>query len=205
IYYRVGLITVKDYMAQISRISKEIESVNKDFFSHPENMATIQAIVDQMVQTLKSGGKIIACGNGGSMSDAMHFAEELTGRFKKDRISLPATAISDPSLLTCVANDFGFEKIFSRYVEAHGKPGDILLAISTSGKSPNVIQAIHAAHEQKMKSVGLLGKDGGEMKGIAQFSLIAPSFSTERIQELHIQIIHILVEGIERAIFPQNY
>jgi D-sedoheptulose 7-phosphate isomerase len=189
----------------IKKIPQEIERLSREFFSKQENLATINKIVETMATTLKAKKKIISCGNGGSMSDAMHFAEELTGRFKKNRASLPATAISDPSLLTCVANDFGFEQVFSRYVEAHGQDGDTLLAISTSGESSNVIQAIHAAREKGMRTVGLLGKGGGSIKDLADFFLVVPSFSTERIQEVHIQIIHIIIEGIERILFPELY
>ena len=125
-----------------------------------------------MVNAMRSGGKVISCGNGGSMCDAMHFAEELTGRYRADRLALPAIAISDPSHLTCVGNDHGYEFVFSRFVEAMGQPGDVLLAISTSGNSPNVVRAAQAAKDGGMMVVGLTGKDGGALAPLFSPSIV---------------------------------
>ena len=148
---------------------------------------------------------MISCGNGGSMSDAMHFAEELTGRFRGDRPALPAMAISDPTHLTCVANDFGFEYVFSRYVEAHGKAGDVLLAISTSGNSENIVNAVEAAHRKGMLVIGLTGKDGGKMKNRCDVNICVPwNGYSDRIQEIHIKVIHILIEQIELHLFSEQ-
>jgi len=166
---------------------------------------SIEKSIQLISSSLKNGGKVISCGNGGSMSDAMHFAEELTGRFIKNRPALPAISISDPSHISCVANDYGYEYIFSKYIEAHGNKNDILLAISTSGNSQNVINAVNIAKEKGMQSISLLGKDGGKLKNLSNQSLIVDNMFTSKIQEVHIKIIHILIEGIEREIFPDLY
>lgn len=181
-----------------------LTTLNK-FVENPNNLTTMEKAISQMVTTFKNGGKVLSCGNGGSMCDSMHFAEELTGRFRKDRGALPALAISDPSHLTCVANDFGFEDVFSRSVEAFGKEGDVLLAISTSGNSPNIIKATKAAQEAGMKVIGLLGKGGGKLKDLVDFPLVIENTVSDRIQEMHIKIIHMFIEGIERELFPENY
>ena len=158
----------------------------------------ISSAAELMVASVKAGGKIISCGNGGSMCDAMHFAEELTGRFRDDRKAIPAISISDPSHLSCVANDYGYEFVFSRYVEAIGNKGDVLLAISTSGNSKNILRAIEAAKQKGMKVVGLTGKDGGKMAGLCDIELRAPhSDYADRAQEVHIKIIHSLIQLVE--------
>ena len=170
-------------------------------FSQDENFALIQLAGDLMITCLKNGGKIISCGNGGSMSDAMHFAEELTGRYRNDRKSLPAIAISDAAHLTCVGNDYGYEFIFSRFIEGMGNNGDVLLAISTSGNSMNIVNAVKAAKEKNMKTIVLTGKDGGKLADMADRLLIVPHFGfADRIQEIHIKIIHILILLIEQKI-----
>jgi len=151
-----------------------------------------------MVDAMRSGGKVISCGNGGSMCDAMHFAEELTGRYRADRLALPAIAISDPSHLTCVGNDHGYEYVFSRFVEAMGQPGDVLLAISTSGNSPNVVRAAQAAKDGGMMVVGLTGKDGGALAPLCDAEVRVPwDGYADRIQEVHIKCIHALIDHIE--------
>jgi len=151
-----------------------------------------------MVDAMRSGGKVISCGNGGSMCDAMHFAEELTGRYRADRLALPAIAISDPSHLTCVGNDHGYEFVFSRFVEAMGQPGDVLLAISTSGNSPNVVRAAQAAKDGGMMVVGLTGKDGGALAPLCDAEVRVPwDGYADRIQEVHIKCIHALIDHIE--------
>jgi len=167
-------------------------------FNTPENFEKIVDAGKIMVSSLQSNGKIISCGNGGSMCDAMHFAEELTGRYRNDRPSIAAIAISDPSHISCVANDYGFEYIFSRYIESIGKKGDVLLAISTSGNSKNVVNAIRAAREKEMLVIGLTGKTGGDMATLCDVEIRAPhSEYADRAQEIHIKVIHALIDHIE--------
>ena len=167
-------------------------------FNTPENFEKIVDAGKIMVSSLQSNGKIISCGNGGSMCDAMHFAEELTGRYRNDRPSIAAIAISDPSHISCVANDYGFEYIFSRYIESIGKKGDVLLAISTSGNSKNVVNAIRAAREKEMLVNGLTGKTGGDMATLCDVEIRAPhSEYADRAQEIHIKVIHALIDHIE--------
>jgi len=187
-----------------------IEDIKKHFseaaqvlsdFSTDENMAKIESAIELMVLAIENGGKIISCGNGGSMCDAMHFAEELSGRFREDRKGLPAVSISDPSHISCVANDYGFEHVFSRYVEALGNNGDVLLGISTSGNSANVIKAVEAAKSKGMKTVALTGKAGGSLASIADLEIRAPhSDYADRAQEIHIKVIHALIDGIEKGL-----
>lgn len=186
---------------QIRKNLEESEKLLSGFISDPANLKKIEMAGELMVSSLSSGGKIISCGNGGSLCDAMHFAEELTGRFQKDRRPLPAIAISDPAHITCVANDFGFNFIFSRSVEALGKPEDILLAISTSGNSQNIINAIDSARKKGMKVVGLTGNSGGKMASLCDVEIRVPftGFS-DRIQEIHIKVIHALVNFIELSL-----
>ncbi len=176
------------------------EAIEK-FLSDQHAIKQIERAAERMIASLKQGGKIIACGNGGSMCDAMHFAEELCGRFRKNRIPLPALAISDASFLTCTGNDYGFEFTFSRYVEGIGKQGDVLLAISTSGQSANVIQAAHAARNKQMTVIALTGQDGGRLKELADIEIRAPySQYADRAQEIHIKIIHCFILLIEQAL-----
>ena len=170
-------------------------------FNNSDNFEKIAQAGDIMVSSIKSGGKIISCGNGGSMCDAMHFAEELTGRYRNDRKSIPALSISDPSHISCVGNDYGYEFIFSRYVESIGKSGDVLLAISTSGNSKNIINAINAAKENGMLVIGLTGKTGGKMAELCDVEIRAPhSEYADRAQEIHIKVIHSLIGHIENNI-----
>lgn len=166
-----------------------------------ECMTAISNMANSLIKCFQAKGKLLLCGNGGSTCDAMHIAEELTGRYLMDRPPLPAIAISDPSHLTCVSNDYGFEKVFSRAVEAYGKEGDCLLAISTSGNSENVIQAIHAAKNLKLNVLGFSGKNGGKMKDLCDSILCVPSTTTSRIQESHITVGHLLIEMIENELF----
>jgi len=166
--------------------------------------STLEAIHDAgaiMVKSLKSGGKLISCGNGGSMCDAMHFAEELTGRYRDDRPPIAALSISDPSHLTCVGNDHGFEQVFGRFVQAHGREGDVLLAISTSGNSPNVLRAAEVAREKGMHVIGLTGKDGGKLADLCTVEVRVPHHGyADRIQEVHIKVIHAFIDHIEREL-----
>jgi D-sedoheptulose 7-phosphate isomerase len=184
---------------------QDAHKVLTNFISNQNNIANINSAINMMVESYKNNGRIFSCGNGGSMCDAMHFAEELTGRFRKERAPLAAMAINDPSHLTCVSNDYGYDFVFSRYVEAWGQTGDVLLAISTSGNSKNVILAVEAAKKRGLKVVGLLGKGGGNLKDMVDVSLVVDSSISDRIQEVHIKCIHIFIEGIERNLFPQNY
>jgi D-sedoheptulose 7-phosphate isomerase len=170
-------------------------------FNNDENHTKIANAIILMSEALSNGNKIISCGNGGSMCDAMHFAEELSGKFRNDRKGLAALSISDPSHITCVANDYGFDEIFSRYVEAVGNKGDILLGISTSGNSGNVINAVEVARKQGIKTIVLTGKTGGALAEIADLEIRAPiSKFADRAQEIHIKVIHTLIDGIERAL-----
>jgi D-sedoheptulose 7-phosphate isomerase len=140
------------------------------------------------------------------MCDAMHFAEEWTGRFRRDRAALPAMAFSDPSQLTCIANDFGYDEVFARSVEAYGKPGDLLVAISTSGGSPNILKAVEKARAKGITTVGLLGKGGGKVRELVDIPIIVPLATTsDRIQEIHIKVLHIAIEAVERRMYPGNY
>jgi len=165
----------------------------------------IAEAADMIVTAFKADKLILSCGNGGSAADAMHFAEEFSGRYRKERKALPVMAISDPTHITCVGNDYGFEEIFARGVMAWGKAGGILVAITTSGNSENIFRATEAAKERNMKVILLLGKDGGKLKGKADLEYIAAGKTTDRIQELHMMILHIIIEMVERTMFPENY
>ncbi len=175
------------------------------FIGEEKNIELISQAIDHFTTTIKGDGRIMACGNGGSMCDSMHFIEELTGRYRKDRDPISAISMGDPGHITCVANDYGFDQIFSRNVQAWGRSGDTLLAISTSGNSENVIKAVDMAKSKNMKVIGLLGKTGGKLKEMVDVPLIVDCPITDRIQEIHIKIIHIFIEGIEREIFPEHY
>ena len=170
-------------------------------FNNTENIEAIHTALSVMIDALKNGNKVISCGNGGSMSDAMHFAEELSGRFRNERKALAAISISDPTHISCVANDYGYEYVFSRYIEALGSKGDVLLGISTSGNSKNVINAVEVAKKKGMKTVVLTGRTGGTLSNIADIEIRAPhSEFADRAQEIHIKVIHALIDGIERAL-----
>lgn len=183
----------------------EAQNTLNKFIEDEKNVKDIERSIQLFVDSFKSGGRVFSCGNGGSMCDSLHFAEELTGRYRKNRAPLPATGISEAGHVTCVANDFGFDHIFSRFVEAWGQKGDVLLAISTSGNSANVIKAVEVAKAKGMKVVGLLGKDGGKLKSMVDVAMVIDCPITDRIQEIHIKCIHIFIEGIERQLFPENY
>ncbi|MDM8159188.1 D-sedoheptulose 7-phosphate isomerase [Labilibaculum sp. K2S] len=176
----------------------DAQKVLNEFIADEANFSAIEAAGEAMAKSIKNGGKIISCGNGGSMCDAMHFAEELTGRFRGDRPSMPAVAISDASHITCVANDYGFDYIFSRYVEGMGQKGDVFLGISTSGNSANIINAVKAAKEKGLIVVGLTGKTGGEMAALCDVEIRVPwEKYSDRVQEIHIKVIHCLIQYIE--------
>jgi len=180
---------------------EEAQTLLASFISDKENFAKIEKTSKLIVKSINNGGKVISCGNGGSMSDAMHFSEELSGKFREDRPSIPAIAISDSSYITCVANDYGYEKIFSRFIEGMGNNGDVLIAISTSGNSQNVINAAKVAMQKGLKVVSLTGKDGGQLKEYSDIEIRVPySGYADRIQEIHIKIIHSIIHSIEELI-----
>lgn len=171
----------------------------------PSSLAFIEQCAFTIAASFQMGGKVLIAGNGGSLCDATHFAEELTGIFRQKRKALPALALSDPGHLTCVANDLGFEHVFARGVEAYGKPGDVFVGLTTSGKSPNIIRAFERAKELELTTVAFLGKEGGKLKGFADLELLIEGFeSSDRIQEAHMTAIHIIIELIEEFVFNQS-
>lgn len=184
-----------------SHFTEAYEILGK-FLADQANFDNIEKAGNIMVESLKNGGKIISCGNGGSLCDAMHFAEELTGRYRDNRPAIAAIAMSDASHMACVGNDYGYEFVFSRYLEAVGREGDVLLGISTSGNSVNVLKAMEVAKAKGIKVVGLTGKDGGKMAGKCDAEIRAPySKYADRAQEIHIKVIHSLIDHIERNMF----
>ncbi|GFZ81497.1 phosphoheptose isomerase [Pseudohongiella nitratireducens] len=199
-------MTEAGMQAQVEQIMRDAQRFLDRFVSDESNLAKVAAAAQLMTGSLEAGHAIYSCGNGGSMSDAMHFAEELTGRYRDNRPGLAATAISDPGHLSCVANDFGYEYVFSRYIEARGRAGDVLLAISTSGSSKNVINACKAARDAGMKVVSLTGAPGSKLGELADVDLaVGESNYADRVQEMHIKVIHSLIELIERHFFAGNY
>ncbi len=190
-----------NYQTIIQQELTEAQRVLDTFLSDPAHSRAIEHAATLMAGAILDNRKIISCGNGGSHCDAMHFAEELTGRYRDNRRALPAIAISDPSHLSCVSNDFGYEYVFSRYIEGLGQPGDVLLGISTSGNSGNIIRAVEAARSRGMKVIILSGKDGGQLAGMADIEIRVPHFGyADRIQEIHIKVIHILILLIEQMV-----
>jgi D-sedoheptulose 7-phosphate isomerase len=188
-------------MSFIKQHFLEAQHVLANFLADDNNMLALEQAGKIMVDALNNGHKILSCGNGGSLCDAMHFAEELTGRYRDDRKPLAAIAMSDASHMACVGNDYGYDFVFSRYLEAIGNTGDVLLAISTSGNSKNVLNAIEIAKRKGIKIVGLTGKDGGKMNGICDVEIRAPHTTyADRAQEIHIKCIHALIDYIERNV-----
>jgi D-sedoheptulose 7-phosphate isomerase len=183
----------------------EAQECLSTFLGDQHNLDLVQSFVDLLTTTFAGGGRVYSAGNGGSHCDAMHFAEEWTGRYRKDREPVAALAFSDASHITCTSNDYGFEHVFERMVQAFGRKGDVLLAITTSGNSQNLILAAQAAKAQGMKVVGLLGKGGGKIKELCDVAIVVPGSTSDRIQELHIKIIHIAIECAERKMFPHLY
>ncbi|MCY1209567.1 Phosphoheptose isomerase [compost metagenome] len=193
----------------LSHIRNSLEEARRaldNFIANEQTLKNVERAAELLVESFENKGKAFSCGNGGSMCDAMHFAEELTGRYRKNRPGIAAVSISDPSHISCVANDFGYDYIFSRYVESHGRAGDVLIAISTSGKSPNVIKAAEAARALGVKVVALTGKPGSALEALADVCICAPGGDfADRVQELHIKVLHILIELVERKLSPENY
>jgi D-sedoheptulose 7-phosphate isomerase len=189
------------HSALIAAELQQAADVLHQFLNDPSHLAAVEAAALTMAEAIGNGNKIISCGNGGSHCDAMHFAEELSGRYRDNRRALPAIAVSDVSHITCTGNDYGFEFIFSRFVEGLGQPGDVLLGISTSGNSANVIRAAEAAKARGMQVVILSGKDGGKLVPLADVEVRVPHFGyADRIQEVHIKVIHILILLIEKMV-----
>ena len=194
-----------DYKAIVRQELEEAVVVLSRFLDDEQNLEAIDTAASLISASFKAGGKVISCGNGGSHCDAMHFAEELTGRYRDNRPAYPAIAISDPSHLSCVSNDFGYDHVFSRYIEGLGQAGDVLLGISTSGNSGNIIKAVEKAKEKGMSVVLLSGKDGGKMAGMADVEIRVPHFGyADRIQEVHIKAIHIMIQLIEKYMEEKN-
>jgi D-sedoheptulose 7-phosphate isomerase len=189
---RAGLVEAADALNDLIANEFALESISK--------------AGGMLVQTIRSGGRIYSCGNGGSMCDAMHFAEELSGRFRADRPAYPAMAISDPGHLSCVGNDYGYDQVFARFLQAQGRTGDVLLAISTSGSSKNVLAAVHAARQLGVRVIGLTGKSTSILAQTSDIAIVTSGGRyADRVQELHIKVIHLLIELVERQLAPQNY
>lgn len=185
---------------------QEAHTALTNLMADETTLARVAAAAASLVESFENGGRVFSCGNGGSMCDAAHFAEELTGRYRKTRPGLAAMAINDPGHITCVANDFGYEEIFSRYIESHGRMGDVLLALSTSGKSPNVLKAVTAAEKIGLTTIALTGQPGSTLEELADICICTPAGAfADRVQELHIKVLHILIELVERRLCPEIY
>lgn len=183
----------------------EARDLLNEFMSAESTWVQLEAFSEKMIGCYKSGGRVFTCGNGGSHCDAMHFAEEMTGRYRKDRRPLGALALGDASHVTCVTNDYGFEHIFSRQLEGLGQKGDMIIGLTTSGNSGNVIQAFQKAKEMGVTTVGLLGKGGGRLKEHCDLAIVVPGITSDRIQEIHMALLHLVIECVERELFPENY
>lgn len=196
-------MAVTDVKAALLDAQKALEAL----LANEEALNAIDAAGQLMADTIAAGGKILSCGNGGSLCDSMHFAEEMTGRYRLNRPGYAAIAISDPSHMSCVGNDYGYEEVFARYTQAVGRPGDVLLAITTSGTSKNILKAVEAAKANGMKVVGMTGRVGSPLAEMADIAIVTPSGSAyaDRVQELHIKAIHIMIELVERRLAPENY
>ena len=193
-------------IAHIKSSLTEAQNALNRLMADDDTLQRIEAAAGMIIDTFENENRVFSCGNGGSMCDAMHFAEELTGRFRKDRRGYPAVAISDAGHLTCVANDFGFDRVFSRYIESHGKKGDSLIAISTSGTSSNVVRAVNTAGDMGLRTIVLTGKPHTELEKISDICIATPGGRfADRVQELHIKILHIIIEIVERHYHPENY
>lgn len=184
----------------IKAVEDSVNAVKQ--LSQPHAVTFIEHLAEVLCRAFQSGNKVLIAGNGGSLCDAVHFAEELTGYFRSNRAALPAIALSDPGHITCTANDSSFEYIFSRSIEAYGKPGDVFVGLTTSGNSANIIRAIEVAQERGLTTVAFLGKGGGKLKGVADLELVISGFQTsDRIQEAHMAAIHIVIEQVEALLF----
>jgi len=185
----------------IRRIVADSVALKERFFA--ESAPLLLEVGRGMAESLRAGGRVLAFGNGGSAADAQHFAAELVGRFQRERGGFSAIALTtDPSVVTSVGNDMGFAAVFRRQVEAHGRPGDVALAISTSGRSPNVVEALRAARQRGLLTVGLSGNGGGDMRGLVHHLIDVPHSATQRIQEVHSMVLHVLAQFVEEALVP---
>lgn len=184
----------------LDRSFAEAEDLLRHFISNRNTLDGIQAAASTISSAFRMGRKVLTCGNGGSMCDAMHFAEEWSGRFRSDRRPYPALALSDPAHMSCVANDYGFENVFSRQVEALAQPGDVLILLSTSGNSPNIIAAARAGRQAEASVIGFLGKGGGDARELCDTVIHAPGENSDRIQELHMLALHIISEAVEQQL-----
>lgn len=192
--------------AIVSLALRESKMALENLIENDTTQEAIAAAGGLLAKSVQSGSRVFSCGNGGSMCDAIHFAEELSGRYRDDRAGLPAIAIADPGHLSCVGNDYGYEFVFSRFLQAHAREGDVLLAISTSGKSANVIKAAEYARERGIHVIALTGRKDSPLSRMAAIEICTPAGSyADRVQELHIKVIHILIELVERTIYPENY
>ena len=184
----------------IEKSLREADELLHAFRTNPRMVDAVEKTADAVLEALQTGHKVIACGNGGSMADAMHFCEEWSGRFRADRQPYPAIALSDPTHMSCVANDYGYQHVFSRQVQALGAPGDVLLVLTTSGDSPSILEAAKVARDKGLTVIGYLGKSGGQTLPLCDISLIAPGPTSDRIQELHMLCLHIVIEAVEAAL-----
>jgi D-sedoheptulose 7-phosphate isomerase len=184
---------------------QEAESTLEQFRKDPAQVEKCVKLSQILIEAFRKGSTVFSCGNGGSHCDAMHFAEEMTGRYRKDRRALGALALGDVAHVTCVSNDYGFKHIFSRQLDGLARSGDVLLALSTSGNSENVIMAIESAKKKGLKTIALLGRDGGKIKDLVDLAIVIPAQTSDRIQEMHIKLIHTVIETVERDLFPENY
>ncbi|PIU00502.1 MAG: phosphoheptose isomerase [Bdellovibrionales bacterium CG10_big_fil_rev_8_21_14_0_10_45_34] len=187
------------------RSLQEAHLTLEGFLANPLQLEKCAQFSALLLEAFRGEKNVFSCGNGGSHCDAMHFAEEWTGRYRKDRKALGALALGDPSHVTCVSNDYGFEHIFSRQLDGLGRRGDVLVGFSTSGNSKNVINAFEVAKKKGIATVALLGRDGGALAKMADLPIIVAAQTSDRIQELHIKIVHIVIESVERELFPENY
>lgn len=192
-------------MSKLNSSFLEALALLQDSVKDPTFLETADILANQIAQCFQRGNKVLIMGNGGSACDAMHFAEEFTGRFRNDRPALPVIAITDGSHITCVGNDYGFEFVFSRGVEAYATAGDIVIGLSTSGNSANIIRAFEAARIKQAKTMALLGKDGGLLRSCCDWELIIPGKNSDRIQEIHMLFLHVVIEGVERILYPALY
>jgi D-sedoheptulose 7-phosphate isomerase len=176
-----------------------------EFMAQPEVLEKMEMMTKMMLETFNQGGTIFTCGNGGSHCDAMHFAQEWTGRYRKDRKPMGALALGDPSHLTCVSNDFGFERVFERQLLGLAGKGDLLFCLSTSGQSKNQVYAVEAARSLGIRTIALLGRDGGELRPMVDLAIVVPAMTSDRIQEVQTKVWHTAIETIERIIFPELY
>ena len=202
--HKVGLMNTS--LDIIANSLNECSAALENLLNDKDTLGAIAGAGDLISSNFQTGSRVFSCGNGGSMCDAIHFAEELSGRYRDDRAGLPALAIADPGHLSCVGNDYGYEFVFSRFLQAHAREGDILLAISTSGKSANIIKAAEFARERGIHVIALTGRKDSPLSLFATIEICTPAgIYADRVQELHIKVIHIIIELVERAIYPENY